>query len=95
MCKNNYLNPLRFSLARETDTVKSSAIGALQFSKIGVLVNYIIKDYKFCKVAQLFLWSVSLATVNLSGLREFYRKIQPTDKETNGSIYSYCDPALG
>ena len=51
-CKNNFLNPRKFSLARETDTIKSWAI--LQnlhlykktFCKIGVLVYFIIlKNY--------------------------------------------------
>jgi hypothetical protein len=33
---------------------KKKTYGTWQFGKIGVLVNFITKEWKFCKIAQLF-----------------------------------------
>ena len=49
----------------------------LQFVKIGVLVNFIIQAFKFCKIAPLFCASVSNTRENLRELREFlFHKIR-------------------
>ena len=80
----------RFSLMRETDTKITSAkswaivnnlytkIAIWQFGKIGVLVNFIIQELKFCKVAQLFCVSVSLVRENLRELIRFFFPEKPS-----------------
>ena len=43
----------------------------------GVLVNFIIQELKFCKIAQLFFVSVSLVRGKFEGTREFlFQKIR-------------------
>jgi hypothetical protein len=42
---------------------------AWQFGKIGVLVNFILQELKFCKIAHLLL-PVSLARGKFGGTRE-------------------------
>ena len=77
-CKNDSLNPLRFSLARETDTKKAEQFfkNLFFYDKIDQNANFAklpsfittIQEWKFCKIAQLFIQSVSLARKNLRGL---------------------------
>ena len=72
------LKSLRFSFARETDLPKKPKIfGKHQFLNeilsidfSGLSVNFIIRELKFCKLAQFFFVSVSLMRENLRGLRE-------------------------
>jgi len=55
------------------------AFGTWQFSKIGVLVNFIIKDWRFCKIAKLLL------CFSFSGQRKFGRIVKKK---------SFLNPAL-
>ena len=48
-------------------------VGTMQFGKIGVLVNLIVQELKFCKLISFWIEifaSVSLKVENLRGLRE-------------------------
>ena len=75
--------PSNFPLTRETETNnqktqfckttilrdRKKLFGTWQFGKIGVLVNFINQELKFCKIAQIF-FSVSLMRGKFEGTRE-------------------------
>ena len=58
--------------------MQQSHFGTLQFSKIDVLVNFIIQQLNFSKLASLFCDSVSFVRQNLRGLREVLTHKIPT-----------------
>jgi hypothetical protein len=62
----------------ETYIYTKRTFGTWQFGKIGVLVNFIIKEWKFCKIAQFFL-CVHKFLWPERNLRRL-RKIQPLTK---------------
>ena len=73
----NSLNSLRFSLMRETNSKKKimSNFANLQFSNFCISVNFITQEWKFFKIAQLFLVSVSLVRENMREWIYFFHKI--------------------
>jgi hypothetical protein len=66
--------------------------------KIGVLVNFIVQELKFCKIAQLLIFvifvSVSLVRENVRGLRGNLKHKIPTLKlHWNGQLSPNFQPA--